>query len=104
MRWTQNDTAPPLDVQLDDEDFDLTGKDAQIIVRKRGGSEPIVNAVATVVQATPPAQVQYQWQSGDLSDTGTYNVEVEVTWDAGASVRTFFGGSFEVREELGSAP
>lgn len=107
MAWTQNDTQPPLDIQLDDAAFSLVGKTAQVIVRKHGATTPIVNELATVVEAggdpeTKP-RVQWQWRSDDLAVAGVYEVEVE-TDDGAGGIRTFDAGTFEVREEYGSAP
>lgn len=95
------DTLPTLNATLlaGGEAYDLTGCTVQLRYRKRGSTTTLTKS-ATVVDATA-GTVQYAWQSGDLTEAGTYEVQWRVT--DGSDTYTFPNGdpaSFEVRAAL----
>lgn len=79
--------------------YDLTGCTVQLRYRKRGSST--TSTKTAVVVSAADGTVQYAWQSGDLTEAGTYEVQWRVT--DGSDTYTFPNGdpeSFEVRPVL----
>lgn len=83
----QNDTWPPLRGAASDEDglLDLTSADWLKFIMKSGAV--VVSGTATVID--PPDadgfNWQYTWHASDTSIIGTYQAELEIHWDDGAS-------------------
>lgn len=83
----QHDTWPPLRGKAEDEDglVDLTVADSLKFLAKDG--------VALIEGAAEPIDPpdadgfnwSYTWQAGDTDVVGEYDVELEVTWDAGTT-------------------
>jgi len=74
----QGDTRPAIKAQLynDSSEVDLTGATVRFIM---GG---VVDAAATVTSALTGA-VQYQWETADTVDAGSFEGEFEVTFSDG---------------------
>lgn len=84
----RNDTGAPFRVQLVDSagDFvDLTGATVRFVMSR--GTTATIAASATVTNAALGA-VQYDWQPGDTTTSGTYRAEWEVT-DGSGQVQTY---------------
>jgi hypothetical protein len=84
--WTQNDTWPPLRLQLSDENGVITTlEDAELvrfIAKPETGASIIGTAIAIVGgQDNDGYNLTYTWGATDLSVPGEYQIEVEVTWD-----------------------
>ena len=89
FRIKQNDTSPSLEATLSDANLvpvDLTSATVMLHVKEVGGSV-VIDEQMTITDAQGGV-VQYDWQTGDTSQHGTYYVEFEVTY-ADASVETF---------------
>jgi hypothetical protein len=91
----QHDTWPPLKGIASDENgaVDLSGATDITLVLKTGGT-----VVSGSCDAISPADGdgnnwQYTWQSGDTDMAGTYQGELQVTWDTG-EVETFPNDSY----------
>lgn len=85
----QNDTSPSLQTQLlDADDVPINLTDATVtFIMKDFNTGIVLNTPMTVV--TPAnGVVQYDWQTGDTANTGTFYVEFKVEYANGA-VETF---------------
>lgn len=85
----QNDTWPPLRGAAADEDglMDLSAADSLRFIMKSG--QTLVDGSATAIE--PPDEDgfnwSYTWGTADTSVVGTYQAELEITWDAGPPVK-----------------
>jgi hypothetical protein len=82
--YKRGDTSPPYRDQLVDGTIalDLTGATARLLMKKPDGAS--FNQALTIEnQAAATGWVNRPWQTGELSLTGTYWYEVEVTWPGG---------------------
>ncbi len=63
--------------------LDLTGCTVRFHMRNTDAAAVLkINAAATIVSAAA-GTVRYDWDTGDLSDVGTYHVEWQVTYPSG---------------------
>lgn len=84
----QHDTWPPLRGAASDDDglMDLTLADSLKVLLKSGATLISGTAVAIALPGDPDGMNwSYTWHANDTAITGTYNVELEITWDSGAS-------------------
>jgi hypothetical protein len=103
---TRNDTWPPLRGVAEDADglLPLADADSIEVHMKDGGN--LIEGPAEVID--PPDadgfNWRYTWEAGDTDTLGSYDVELEVTWDSVAtppSVQTVRTGDVvNVIEEL----
>jgi hypothetical protein len=122
LEYTQFDTDPPLEADLEEKDpdsglwvpMDLTGKTVRLLAQNRrslrmfGGDAEVVT-VAPPVPApagwVAPSRVRYTLQAGDLADPGEYVYQWEVSTPSGAR-RTVPPGDdwweFTVARKLGA--
>lgn len=82
----RNDTSPTILYQLPS-DVNLAGASVLFKMRNYEGTE-VVSASANVVSASSPAQLSYNWQTGDTATAGPFEAEFEVTF-ADTSIQTF---------------
>lgn len=87
--WTQHDTWPPLRLALSDENglLDLSTAGTIIFRGKLQGGTNLIGGTAGTVLEFPDGDynAQYPWKATDLVTPGTYDCEVEITWDAGTT-------------------
>jgi hypothetical protein len=104
------DTSPPLEATLRDANgpVDLTGASVRLHINRQHATKPFLNVAASIVNPNQPpdqlGKVRYQWESGDLSEAGNFDVEWFVTWADGAEA-TFPNagyGKLVVQRRLGS--
>lgn len=89
FRIKQNDTSPSLEATLSDANLvpvDITAATVMLHMKAIGGAV-VLDQQMTITNSTGGV-VQYDWQTGDTSDVGTYYVEFEVTY-ADGSIETF---------------
>jgi len=92
LTFVQGDTAPDITAIIHEEDdptsiIDLSlASGVRFQMRKAEDHRYTVNAAATILDA-PAGKVSYSWGPNDLSVTGTFNVQWEVTY-AGGRVQT----------------
>lgn len=82
LTLVQNDSAPSVFGHLTDSDgtdINLTGCTVRFQMRESIDNRFQVNAVAVVVDA-PTGSVRYDWQAGDLSLVGTFDVRWLITF------------------------
>jgi hypothetical protein len=82
----QHDTWPPIRGAASDDDglIDLTGADSLKLILKTGTT----TIEGTAYPIDPPEEGfnwSYTWAAGETDIVGTYQGELEVTWDAGTS-------------------
>jgi len=85
----QNDTSPSLEATLSDANLvpvDITAATVMLHMKAIGGVV-VLDQQMTITNSTGGV-VQYDWQTGDTSDVGTYYVEFEVTY-SDSSIETF---------------
>lgn len=70
-----------------------------LAVHVRRRDKTVVSNTATVDAAAGVGCWRMVWQAGDLSISGMYEYELEVTWGPGR-IETFGPGSFMVREQI----
>lgn len=101
IRLVKNDTAPRLSFTLtqDGSPIDLTGSTVRLKLRKYGSTTNLLSRTCTIADAVG-GRCYYDWQSGDLANTGAHRAEVEITF-ADARVQTCKDLlRFDVRDEL----
>lgn len=83
--WTQNDTWPPLKLQLSDDTGVLTTLPEADLIRFIAKPSTGASILGTAIPIDPidPGgyNLLYTWGATDLSVPGTYRIEIEVTWD-----------------------
>jgi hypothetical protein len=87
----QGDTLPVLTDTLtysDGSSPNLAGATVNLVVRQLTAATPVVNAAATVTNATSPATLQFAFTSGQTAVAGMYVGTWVVTF-AGGQVQTF---------------
>lgn len=81
------DTNPPYSASLQDDSgnaIDLSNiTQAKIHVRKKDTGELVVDKTMTVTNASA-GELEYAWNTGDLSEKGVYEIEVEVEYSDGS--------------------
>ena len=105
--WTQSDLEPPLTgVVLDGTTpVNLTAATTVVAHIQRADRTVISRAVTLGNQTTAPGTWTLAWVAAtppavdDLSVSGRYAVEIEVTW-GGNRPQTFAGGSFQVARQI----
>lgn len=119
LQYTQYDTDPPLEGDLEEQDPDtlvwtpmsLQGKTVRLLAqnrrtKRRFGGAVIKVTVPPVEGVLTPARVRYVLQALDLSDAGSYIYQWEITAPDGTR-RTVPAGDawleFEVAVKLGAA-
>lgn len=104
LRYTQYDTSPAIEEDLEERDpdtgvwapMDLTGKTVRLLAQHRvtkrrfGGAASLVT-VAVPQGETAPTRVQYTLQGTDLTEAGDYYYEWEISAGTGDR-RTVPGG------------
>jgi hypothetical protein len=113
--FKQHDTFPHLLMTVEDAEGlkDLTTVDSAKLIAKNGNAKTIEGAVEAV---KPPIEdpvtkelrnARYKWKGGDTDVAGTYEYEVELTIDAGATppqVQSYPAGAnpqFKINADLG---
>lgn len=89
FRIKQNDTSPSLQATLSDANLvpvDLSG--ATVVFHMKSVDGTLILSEGMTVTDSTGGVVQYDWQTGDTSDAGTYYVEFEATYNDGA-IETF---------------
>lgn len=103
----RHDTYPYLRGQAKDEEglLDLSEADKVKVILKSG--ETVIEGTVEVLEGDPEEMNwQYKWKAGDTSISGTYSVELEITWDEGSSppkVETVPNGGYatvEIKDDL----
>ena len=84
----EGDLVPSITATLEDSDgtpIDITGADVTFVMRAIRGDAPIIEAVATNLQAGAgtTGQVRYDWQVGDTDTPGGYDAEWRVEFAEG---------------------
>lgn len=82
----RNDTYPYLRGKAEDSNglLELDKADSLKIILKDGAT--IIEGVAEVLEEDSEGMNwQYKWEAGDTALAGEYKVELEITWDGGAS-------------------
>lgn len=100
-KLVKNDTNPRLifTITKNGSPISLTGATVRLKFRKQSSDMNIFSRVCTVSDAAN-GQCYYDWQSGDLANTGAHRGEVEITF-ADGSVQTCKDLlRFDVRDEL----
>lgn len=105
----QHDTWPPLRGKAEDEDGLLNLSDADIIKFIMVSGATVVEGEVEVID--PPDDDgfnwKYVWASGDTAVIGTYEAELEITWDNASSPKKIQSVpndgtlSVEIEEDLG---
>ena len=107
IKLVQNDTAPNIDIALvyQDTGASIDVSDPGDVVRlyfRPYNSETIK---ATIVASKPnggaDGVVRFSWGLGDLSDTGSFEGEIEITFNSGMVYTLYDKLKFTVREEIG---
>lgn len=83
----QGDTSPSIKFELIPADVDLTGASVRFQM-ENAARQTVIDAVATIEQATAPPIVSYAWQAGDTATIGNCNAEFRVQYGDG-SIETF---------------
>jgi hypothetical protein len=122
LSYTQFDTDPPLEADLEEKDPDtglwapmsLAGKTVRLLGQNRDTRRAFGGVAVPVVVAPPsplpagyvaPSRVQYTLQANDLSDPGSYIYQWEVSAPSGARRTVPAGDSwfeFTVARKLGA--
>lgn len=81
------DTWPPLRGSAGDDNiaaYDLTLADSLKLVIKHSSGTPLLEVTPVALDPTvnDGRNWEYQWQDGDTDVIGSYQVELEITWDA----------------------
>jgi hypothetical protein len=87
----KNDTFPVLTAILSDQvgPVNLTSADSVKLIMKSGGTTIQGTCAITLPQTGGDVgKVTYDWAPADTATTGTYQLEFEVTWNAG-DIETF---------------
>jgi hypothetical protein len=79
--------------------FDLTGKSVKFLMKSQTGNIAIAQPAA-IIGDPANGSVEYAPQSSDVSTSGVYNVEWEVTDQATSEKLTFPGDHYEVLKIL----
>jgi len=87
LTFVQGDTAPDITAIIHEEDdpssiIDLSSCTVRFQMRKQDDKRYQVNSAATVIDG-PTGRVSYSWAATDLSLTGTFVVQWEVTYPGG---------------------
>ena len=100
-KLVKNDTAPRLNFTLTQNDtaIDLTGSTVRFKFRKQGGST-LFSRTCTINSPSTLGTCYYDWQSGDLANTGFHLGEVEITFPGGSVQTSKDFIKFDVRDEL----
>jgi len=93
----QGDTWPPVRGRAATEadgTVDLTAADSMKLIIKHQTSPTILEVVPVAIDpgTNDGFNWQYTWADGDTDELGTYDVELEVTWNSGTTppeVQTF---------------
>lgn len=95
------DTAPRVNftLKMDGAAINLSGATVRFKFRKLGSTSNIFNRTCIIADA-PNGKCYYDWQSGDLANTGTHVGEVEVTFADGKVQTCRDVLRFNVRDEL----
>lgn len=93
LYFTQGDTAPDITAKIHAEDdidapVDLTDAVVRFQMRLVEGNRFKVNAVATITDPTN-GMVSYSWAANDLSQFGTFEAQMEVTFPGGRVQTTY---------------
>ena len=102
----QHDTYPPLRGAAYDADglLDLSGASSARVVIKGSGTAVLGGTVSILDPAVNGYNWSYSWRSVDTAGTGTFSVELEITWDANSSparVETLPADGFKTLEIKG---
>ncbi len=80
----QNDTSPTLRANIQDYEgtnIDITGASVRLHIKEVGGSTLVIKDMTILDQET--GLVQYDWVTGDTSQAGNFNAELQVTYADG---------------------
>lgn len=71
------DDYPALRAKLYDREdpFNLTGYDVTVTIRRTDSDSPVVSSQTATVESATRGIVEYDWNSSETSDSGTYLVE-----------------------------
>lgn len=89
------DTYPSLRVKLMDEGypFNLTGYTVTISIKRTDSDSAMVDEATATIESENRGIVEYDWQSGDTDDSGTYLAEF-VADDGSGDTVTFPNNSY----------
>lgn len=101
IQLVKNDTAPRIYFTLkqDGTPIDLTDATIKFIFRKQGAATNLFSRDC-VVEDVAGGVCYYDWQSGDLVNTGAHRGEVEITFADGKVQTCKDLLRFDVRDEL----
>ena len=99
--WTAGDLEPAMSgtVLNGTTPVDLTTATAVMAHIRRSDGTTISRAVTLGNQVTLPGTWSLAWVTGDLTNAGGYQVELEITWP-GARPQTFSGAGFQVGRQI----
>ena len=83
----QNDTSPSIVAylkQANGDSEDLIGASVRFKMVRSFDRELVIDSEAEIVDSSN-GEVRYNWESGDLAESGNFLAEWEVTWAAGTS-------------------
>jgi hypothetical protein len=91
----RGDTSPAIRYALSPTTVDLTGATVrfQMRARRSRGGATVIDAAAVVVTATGTPTVEYQWQTDETANAGTFEAEFRVTY-GNSRVETFPNDEF----------
>ena len=103
LKMVQNDTDPPVDFNVKNEDGtakDLTGYTTRFkIVSPAGTQTNTAHETCSVIDAVA-GQVRYIFAAGDIPDVGDYYCDLEVTNNSTSRVQTEYDMTkIKVRDE-----
>jgi hypothetical protein len=89
------DTSPAIRYALDPASVVLIGATVRFHMRQRRsrGGATVKDATAVVVTATGTPTVEYQWDTADTANAGTFEAEFEITYSNG-KIETFPNDGF----------
>ena len=107
IKLVQGDTGPNIDVTLVYEDTGLPidvsdpGDIVQMYFRKVGSTSLKSTLVASKPNGGADGFVRFPWGSTDLDEPGSFESEIEITFNTGVIYTIYDRLKFRVREQIG---
>jgi hypothetical protein len=97
----QNDTFPPVEATLTDEDGPINLTEATSVKFIAKSATHVIEGNCTIIKATEGV-VTYLWASKDTENPGVYRVEYKIIWKSGGiqSVPNQSYDEIEIEESL----